>query len=116
MKRLLLLCCSVALLSGCGTFRGYEWGGYDSHLYRYYDNPRTAENFRTSLAAHVQRLEEKGKIPPPGIYAELGTLYLEAGDTQQAIFYYDKEQEVWPESRHLMSSLISNLSKQQREE
>ena len=52
-----------------------------------------------------------GKVPPPGLYAELGTLYLEAGDTQTAIDYYQKEQDAWPESQHLMTSLITTLSK-----
>lgn len=111
MTRLFLLGTVIAVLAGCSHGR-YDWGGYNSYLYDYYENPQAAESFRVALENHIQRLDSMGKVPPPGLYAELGTLYLEAGDTATAISYYQKEQAAWPESRHLMASLIANLSKQ----
>lgn len=110
MKSLFLMLCAVTLLAGCSHGR-YDWGGYNSYLYSYYESPQTAEEFRGALEYHIQRLDGMGKAPPPGLYAELGTLYLEAGDTQTAIDYYQKEQDAWPESQHLMTSLITTLSK-----
>lgn len=110
MKALFLVLCAVLLLAGCSQKR-YDWGGYNSYLYSYYASPEAAEEFREALEYHIQRLEELGRVPPPGLYAELGTLHLEAGDTRTAIEFYQKEQEAWPESRHLMTSLIATLGK-----
>jgi len=66
-------------LSGCATTPtvGYDWSGYDTSLYRFYKDPTTAEEFRTSLQAHLNDLESRNVPPPPGLYAEIGTLYLE---------------------------------------
>ena len=113
-----LLCLSLCFLSvaGCSGHRLYDWGGYDSYLYSYYENPQAAESFRKALETHISRLESMGRTPPPGLYAELGTLYLERGDTRQAIAFYEKEQQAWPESQHLMASLIANLSKETHKE
>ncbi|MDX1693337.1 MAG: DUF4810 domain-containing protein [Ketobacteraceae bacterium] len=110
MRSLLLISVAVIGLSGC-SHGLYDWGGYNSHLYSYYENPDAAEAFREALERHIGYLESAGRIPPPGLYAELGTLYLEKGDTAQAIIFYDKERQAWPESRPLMSSLIASLSK-----
>jgi hypothetical protein len=56
----------------------------------------------------------KQKIAP-GLYAELGTLYLQAGDATKAVAMYTKEREVWPESRGLMDALINNVAKRASE-
>lgn len=110
MWRFICLALCFTFIAGCSSHRLYDWGGYDSHLYRYYENPQAAESFRNALESHIGRLESMGRKPPPGLYAELGTLYLERGDTGQAITLYEKEQQAWPESERLMASLISNLS------
>lgn len=47
----------------------------------------------------------------PGLYAELGTLYLQAGDASRAVALYTKERDAWPESRGLMDALITNVGK-----
>ena len=44
----------------------------------------------------------------PGLYAELGTLYLQGGDNARAIVFYTKERDAWPESRTLMDGLIQH--------
>jgi hypothetical protein len=46
---------------------------------------------------------------PPGLYAELGTLYLQMGEQVKAIAMYVKERDTWPESKSLMDALIKNL-------
>ena len=46
---------------------------------------------------------------PPGMYAELGTLYLQEGLTDKARIYYAKERDTWAESKTLMDLLIKNL-------
>lgn len=106
----LLALCAALLLSGCVT-RQYEWDNYDSRLFSYYKDPTTANDFRVSLQLHLESLEAKNSKPPPGLYAELGTLYLERGDDKNAIAYYRKERDSWQESKYLMESLISTIEK-----
>jgi hypothetical protein len=110
---LAVLC--VLILGGCAT-RTYDWGNYDSRLYQYYKSPTTAEAFRVALETHLGELEARMIRPAPGLYAELGTLYLEHGDRVSAARYYTKERDVWPESRFMMDALLSNLQKYSKED
>ncbi len=71
------------------------------------------EALRIKLEAHVGEMEKSNAKVAPGLYAELGTLYLKAGATQKAIDFYTKERNAWPESRVLMTSLIQNLERRQ---
>lgn len=105
---------AVLTLSGCATTRqGYDWGKYDQLLYESYKEAANAGELRAGLEAHVAALEARNARVAPGLYAELGTLYLEAGATDQAIAFYEKERAAWPESRGLMTALIVNLQRRQ---
>lgn len=89
----------------------FNWGPYSDGLYRYYHDPASAERVRSQLVRHIQALEKSGALVPPGLYAEVGTYFLDAGDSQTAVEYYRKEYDAWPESRSFMSALIQNLEK-----
>lgn len=102
---------ATALLSGCATNALYQWGGYDDQLYAVYKDPSKAQAMRTRLEAHIQKTEQEGSRVAPGLYAELGTLYLQAGDRARAIAAYQKERKAWPESTQLMSAMIQNLER-----
>lgn len=108
MLRLLLI---GLLLTAAGCAKGlYDWGSYNRHLYNYYDNPAGLQSFRASLESHLSRVEAEGKRPAPGLYAELGTLYLQLGDRLSALRYYQKEHDTWPESRHMMAAMIQRIN------
>jgi hypothetical protein len=113
MTKYLILIGVLLLSSGCAT-RQYDWNNYDAGLYRYYKEPNSAEAFRVSMEAHLKQLEAKNLRPAPGLYAEVGTLYLERGDRLTAASYYRKERDAWPESRHLMDAMLTNLEKMTR--
>lgn len=104
---------SLALLTGCAAPALYQWGGYDQALYAGYKDTTKMEALRTKLEAHVGEMEKSRAKVAPGLYAELGTLYLQAGASQKAIDFYTKERDAWPESRVLMTSLIQNLERRQ---
>ncbi len=108
-----ILCVTLLLLSGCAT-RMYEWNNYDMRLYQYYKDPASAEAFRIEMEAHLKDLEARNQRPAPGLYAELGTLYLQSGDKISAASYYGKERDAWPESRYLMDTLLTTLEKTSR--
>ncbi|PIE41933.1 MAG: DUF4810 domain-containing protein [Gammaproteobacteria bacterium] len=107
--RLLSVVCLVLFTSGCASGL-YDWGGYNQDLYEYYSDPSSATYFTQSLQAHINKLESSGIKPAPGLYAELGTLYLQAGDQMRALEFYSKERDAWPESVHMMNALIANLN------
>ena len=99
-------------LSGCASSRGaYDWGEYDELLYQSYKDPSKIEALRIGLEEHLVALESSNGLVAPGLYADLGTLYLEAGDTEGAILFYEKERAAWPESKYLMDALITNLER-----
>lgn len=104
---------ALALLTGCAGPGLYQWGGYDQSLYAGYKDVTKMEALRIKLEAHVGEMEKSNAKVAPGLYAELGTLYLKAGATQKAIDFYTKERNAWPESRVLMTSLIQNLERRQ---
>ncbi|MBK7355658.1 DUF4810 domain-containing protein [Propionivibrio sp.] len=111
MRLAALLILAIAL-SGCvTTTRQYEWGDYDSKLYASYKDPSKTEALTISLENHINQLEQNRMKPPPGLYAELGTLYLQAGSQDKAITMYGKERDAWPESKGLMDAMIKNLER-----
>jgi hypothetical protein len=104
-----LLC---VLMTACATRTGiYQWGGYDAMLYQSYKTPEKAVEFRQGLELHITKMEASNQKVAPGLYAELGTLYLQSGDNTKAVSMYKKERDAWPESRSLMDSLITNVAK-----
>jgi hypothetical protein len=104
---------ALALLTGCAAPGLYQWGGYDQSLYAGYKDVTKMEALRIKLEAHVGEMEKSNARVAPGLYAELGTLYLKSGASQKAIDFYTKERNAWPESRVLMTSLIQNLERRQ---
>ena len=67
-----------------------------------------AESPSASLAQSStrQRSDSSGRKIGPGILAEYGYLLLKRGETESAIPYFEREAEVWPESRVFMRWVI----------
>src|SRR5271169_2744254 len=103
---------ALMLLASCATDSGlYRWYGYDQKLFSYYQKPETAEEFRIGMETAVQEVEKTGGRVAPGICAEIGTLYLQKGDKTNAVVWYSKERDIWPDGASLMDSLITTLQK-----
>ncbi|MEZ7910943.1 MAG: DUF4810 domain-containing protein [Propionivibrio sp.] len=111
MRTLLTLLC-VALLSGCVTTRQYQWGSYENDLYAAYKDPARSERLMEGLQSLISELEASKQKVPPGIYAELGTLYYQSGKLDDARALYEKERSAWPESQGLMAALIQSIERQ----
>lgn len=112
MRLPLLIICLLSL-SGCVTQPQYQWGGYDSLLYAAYKDPSKMEALMVKLEAHIGELEKTNQRVAPGLYAELGTLYLQAGASDKAIRMYARERDAWPESHGLMNAMIKNLERRE---
>lgn len=112
-KRILwaLALSALCVLTGCASPGLYQWGGYDQALYAGYKDTTKMEALRFKLESHLGEMEKSKQKVAPGLYAELGTLYLQAGATDKAVGYYSKERDAWPESQILMTSMIQNLER-----
>jgi hypothetical protein len=102
-------------LTGCAQNNLYKWGGYEQNLYLSYKDPSKVEKLRISLEELISEMEVSSQKVAPGLYAELGTLYLQAGESEKAIAMYSKERNAWPESRGLMSAMIQNLERRSQD-
>jgi len=113
MKKLYIIY-FLLILSGCATVSesGLYWGNYSNTLYEYKKNP-SQEN----LAKHKNELQEillKSKEmklrPPPGIQAELGTIFMNEKDQKTATDYFSLEAQTYPESKTLITRLMNVVS------
>jgi hypothetical protein len=59
-------------------------------------------------------MEKSGQKVAPGLYAELGTLYLQGGSSDKARVMYSRERDTWPESKGLMTAMIQSLERRQQ--
>ena len=114
MLRLTLLGLLSLAMTGCAVQRPmYSWGNYEPMLYASYKDPTKANEMRLELETQISETERLSQKVPPGLYAELGTIYLQAGDSNKAVDLYSKERSAWPESRGMMGALIKNLERRQ---
>lgn len=104
----------LSLLSGCAAPSLYNWGGYDQALYSGYKDAIKMEAMRINLQAHIVAIEKSNQKVAPGLYAELGTLFLQTGSSDLAVSYYMKERSAWPESSTLMTAMIQNIERRQQ--
>lgn len=111
MTKTLSLCALAVALGGCASSKLYGWGGYEDGLYQAYKDPTQAEALRLKLQALAQEAEKSGQKMAPGLYAEVGTLYLQAGSRRDAMDWYARERSAWPESAQLMTAMIENLQR-----
>lgn len=116
MFRSMLAAGAVLALTGCAQQGLYDWGGYSGLMYQNYKKPETVAANLATLQAHVTTLEGRKTKVAPGLYADLGTLYLQAGDQNRAVENYRKERAAWPESAGLMDAMIKNLANKPVEE
>jgi|JI10StandDraft_1071094.scaffolds.fasta_scaffold312693_3 hypothetical protein len=109
MKRLVLM--SALFLGACSTPKTmYDWGNYSSALLVYSQNPQATKAFADKLAVDIEKAEAKNRVPP-GMYAEYGYAMLELNQDQQALAYFAKERDKWPESAMLMNGLIARVNR-----
>lgn len=111
VPRALVLAIVVAATAGCASSGGalYQWGSYEQDLFLYYQEPAQRDAIIEREMTFIDKLESQGKTPPPGLYAELGTLLLLSGRADEAIEFYQKEHNAWPESQVMMGAMIENL-------
>lgn len=97
--------------SGCATQRQpmYAWGNYSDSLYQSKKNecPETYEQHVQALENIVTESKTRNLRVPPGVYAELGYVYLSRNNPAKAVELFTLEKQTYPESAVLMDGLVS---------
>lgn len=109
--KLMILAISVLamLVSGCATQKPmYEYGTYSENFYGMKKDAgaETSEEWKTALEEIITTSNAQALRVPPGVYANLGYIYLKANNTEKAIAYFEEEKKTYPESGIFMTSLI----------
>lgn len=90
----------------------YVYGDYSESYYR---NKKTEneENWLKLEASMEKSIEDAAKSRsgrvPPGMYANLGYMYLKDGNAQKAIDNFEKEKSIYPEAAHFMDRIIKKV-------
>lgn len=107
---------SILWLSACAQPIHY-WGNYEESLYlRATDFSEEGQaNAFKMLEDIIQEAEAKKARLGPGIYADYGYLLFKQGKAKKAVVYFQKEAELYPESKYLMDSVISRIDVKERQ-
>lgn len=98
----------ISLISACAPVSRFEWGTYENTLYALSKTPNAREAYKSSLVAAIRRGESTNRVAP-GLNAELGYLFMEDGQTAEAIQYFETEKLLFPESGIFMDGVIARL-------
>jgi len=90
----------------------YNYGTYSQSYYAYAQDlsPEKALELQKAMEEAIANTGDStsGRVPP-GMYANLGYLYLKGGDSANAIESFRKEESIYPESAHFMQSMIKKV-------
>jgi hypothetical protein len=103
----------VLLMSGCTSPKPlYNYGEYSESYYGL-KKDATAESaleYQKALEYCIAEADDSksGRVPP-GMYANLGYLYLKAGQNDKAIESFTKEKTIYPEALFFMDKMINKV-------
>ncbi len=102
----------VTAVSGCTpTTMLYDWSHYDqAQLASYVAHDEAAA--RVALEETITSARQAGHRIPPGACAEFGFLLYKQGQRERAVEYFEQEAQLFPESKPLMTRLISKMRQQ----
>lgn len=110
----------LLLLSACAQPKQlYNYGDYSESYYKH--KKQATPETRLALMASIEKaIDEASKSKsgrvPPGMFANLGYMYLQDGNSQKAISLFGQEKATYPESAHFMDRLISKVEKTEKKE
>jgi hypothetical protein len=90
----------------------YNYGDYSASYYKHKKQatPETRQALMVSMEKAINDVNKSksGRVSP-GMFANLGYMYLENGANQKAISLFEKEKETYPESTHFMERIIAKV-------
>ena len=119
LKLLLMFLALSVVFSGCAMRPGlYYWGDYPNSLYGWKKDATDdkAAAHRAELKKVIDTSDGKEMRVPPGVYCEYGYMLFLDGDEEQAVTFFQKEAETYPESGDFISFLMARLKGTDSEE
>ena len=111
---LLMIVSTLFLISGCNSQPKplYNYGNYSDSYYAFKKaySTESALALQKSIEYTIDNASQSrsGRVPP-GMYANLGYIYLKAGKSDIAIENFTKEKSIYPESAHFMDRMIQKV-------
>jgi|ThiBio_1000_plan_1041568.scaffolds.fasta_scaffold01639_5 hypothetical protein len=99
---------AVSAAAACAPQTRFEWGDYESALYDYSKSPDARISYEKALTKAIASGGKSHKVAP-GLNAELGYMKLEDGDFAQAKADFEREMELFPESRPFLQGVIERM-------
>jgi len=102
------------VISGCSTKPKplYTYGNYSESYYAFKKDVSagTALELQKSIEFDIKNANQSrsGRVAP-GMYANLGYIYLKSGKNNKAIENFNKEKAIYPESAHFMDRMIKKI-------
>ncbi|UOO82467.1 DUF4810 domain-containing protein [Uruburuella testudinis] len=98
----------VCLTAACGTAAPslYYWDQYPSAVYQGMQGKQAADAQIATLEQYLNKAAAKNKTVAPGVYAQLGMLYVETGRAGLAEKAFIEEKTRFPESTRFMDFLL----------
>jgi hypothetical protein len=109
---------ALLLFAGCaGPTPLYNYEDYSSSYYDSVKTPgdETMLQLQQSMEKAIDAAGESrsGRVPP-GMYANLGYIYLKGGASARAIEMFNKEKETYPEATQFMDRMIQKVELAER--
>jgi hypothetical protein len=100
------------VLSGCTTAPEtlYRWESYEAQVYAHLKG-ESPEAQIEAMERDLEKIRSSGKTPPPGFYAHMGLLYVDAGNDAKAVDCFETEKGRFPESATFMNFLLDKYKK-----
>ena len=111
---LTLLAFAITFMTGCSTHNAalYNYENYSESYYSYKKDPSTKSQLelQKSIELAIQNAQnsQSGRVAP-GLYANLGYIYLKEGKNKLAIENFQKEKALYPEATHFMDRMIKKI-------
>ena len=102
------------LMSGCSAQPKplYNYGEYSENYYHAKKelSPESALELQKSIEYSIENAaNSRSARVAPGMYANLGYIYLKGGKTDKALESFNKEKLIYPESAHFMDRMIKKI-------
>ena len=107
-----IMICSSLMLGCQSRVNQYQWGAYESLLFKMYIKPGEAPPGEQiyQLEQTIDLALSQDGVVPPGLYAHLGFMRLSDGDQVGAVSAFESEKALYPESAVFIDELMKNVS------